>query len=479
MAVPASASRLAELGVTPREAEVLAAVAERLSNADIAGRLYLSERTVESHVSSLLRKLGLPNRVALGDLANRLRGDDVASPVPLPAPLLLQVEDGALVGRDVEVGGLRRRSDRAWAGTGNLLVTVVTGEAGIGKSRLVAELARRAHADGAHVLHGACFEDVRSPYDPFIQALARDAAAVPESEAIRRAGPDVAVLGELVPELGAAVGWAPVRGLEPAVRQVRVLRGILGYLLRTATKAPLLLVVEDIHWGAASTLATVIGIARRSGTARVHLVVTSRCDAPDADQPLLDLLNVLDRLPAAEVIALPPLDERGIADLMQSLGGTQDPVSVHRATGGNPLFVRELVRTGGVRGIARGLLSRRYALLLARDIGVLEVAAVVGADFDADLVARAHGQPLASVVDSLERAEEAGLVARRPGAPGQFSFRHVLFRDARYEVIPDGLRRHLHRRVAEALDELADGARVSELARHAAAATPAGAGGRA
>lgn len=473
MAVPASASRLAELGVTPREAEVLAAVAERLTNADIAGRLYLSERTVESHVSSLLRKLGLPNRVALGDLANSLRDDDEASPAPLPAPLLLQVEDGDLVGRDPELGALRQRSERAWAGTGNLLVTAVTGEAGVGKSRLVAELARQTHARGGHVLHGACFEDVRSPYDPFIQALARDAAAGPESEAIRRAGPDAAVLGELVPELGAAVGWAPARGLEPAVRQVRVLRGILGYLLRAAAKAPLLLVVEDLHWGAASTLATVIGIARRSGTAPVHVLVTSRSDAPDADEPLLDMLDVLDRLPAAEVMALRPLDERGVGALTHSLGGTQDPVRVHRATGGNPLFVRELVRTGGVRGIARGLLSRRYALLLPRDIGVLEVAAVVGADFDADLVARAHGQPLASVVDSLERAEEAGLVARRPGSPGQFSFRHVLFRDARYEVIPDDLRLHLHRRVAEALDVLAGDDRLTELARHAAAATPA------
>jgi DNA-binding CsgD family transcriptional regulator len=467
MGGPSSHSRLAEWGVTRREAEVLGAVAERLSNAEIAARLYLSERTVESHVSALLRKLAIPNRVALGDFAHSLTGAEPPAAVALPAALLLGAESGALIGRERELDELRRRQARAFGGTGNVLVTAVTGEPGMGKSRLVAELAAETYAAGGQVLHGACFEDYRPPYDPFIQALGANAASLPKAELVRRVGPDVAALGTLVPELAVRLALATRGSSEPAVRQGATLGGILGYLTRAAARGRVLLVIEDLQWAAASTITALAGIARRTGTAPLHIVATCRAAVSDDHAPL-ELLDALHHLPAGQVLALHGLDEQGVAALVADLGGTQDPAVVHAAAGGNPLFVREFVRTGGVRSALRGLLSGRYALLLPRDLGVLEVAAVVGSEFDADLVARAHGQPLADVVESLERAEAVGLIARK-GA-GRFSFSHALYRDARYDVIPDALRRQLHGRIAEALDALARDDRLADLARHAAAA---------
>jgi DNA-binding CsgD family transcriptional regulator len=468
MAGSSTDPRLADAGVTRREAEVLQAVAERLTNAEIADRLYLSERTVESHVSALLRKLAIANRVLLGDFANSLRAEPSPAVAPLPAALVLQVEDGELVGRAAELEVLRRRHDRAAAGA--VLVTAVIGEAGIGKSRLVAELAAHAHDRGGQVLHGACFEDARPPYDPFVQALAADAVALGRDELARRVGPDAGALGALVPELADKLTLATARPTEPAVRQGAVLRGILGYLGRAAARGAVLFVIEDVHWAAASTVAAILGIARRTGRTPVHLVVTARASAPDVDPALLDLLDALEQLPAADVLPLSGLDEAGVSELVAALGGAQDAAAVHDATAGNPLFVREFVRTGAVRTALRGLLSRRYALLLPRDVGVLEVAAVIGTEFDADLVARAEDRPLSEVIDSLERAEEAGLIERAGGAPGRFAFRHALFRDARYELIPDDLRVHLHGRVAAALDEFDRDDRLAELARHAVAA---------
>ena len=65
--------------MSTREAEVLAALGEHLSNAQIASRLHLSVRTVETHVSSLLRKLEVTDRRALAALAPSLETADTTS----------------------------------------------------------------------------------------------------------------------------------------------------------------------------------------------------------------------------------------------------------------------------------------------------------------------------------------------------------------------------------------------------------------
>src|SRR5262245_33911564 len=179
-------SLLAKRGVTRREAEVFAAVAERMTNASIAERLYLSERTVESHVSSLLRKLGAANRVELGDLAKEIEYTELGSctPSPLPAPLALLADAGTFVGRTREMDQLRALWRLAQAD--RLLLGVVSGDAGIGKSRLVAELADEVRRDGSRVLLGSCSEDLRTPYEPFIEAVSTDVATFSKPDGRRQ-----------------------------------------------------------------------------------------------------------------------------------------------------------------------------------------------------------------------------------------------------------------------------------------------------
>ena len=142
-------------GISRREGEVLDLVRQHLTNAEIASRLYISERTVESHVSSLLRKLGASDRRQLA----RRASEPVAPRDTAMSPVLeLLADPSTFVGRVWERGVLRTLWARALAG--QTLIGLVTGEPGIGKSRLVAELAVEVHAGGGRVLLGACHEDV-------------------------------------------------------------------------------------------------------------------------------------------------------------------------------------------------------------------------------------------------------------------------------------------------------------------------------
>ncbi len=476
MAAARRSSLLVERGVTRREAEVLAALAERSTNADIAARLYLSERTVESHVASLLRKLGARNRVELGDLARDVTAQDAAPTTRLPAPLELLVESSSFVGRSEELTHLRTLWDRAVGGS--LLVGIVAGEAGMGKSRLVAELAAEVHRGGAQVMWGGCFEDVQTPYQPFVQAISADATALTDAELRRRTAGAGQHLAVIVPELASLTGPTIAQALDPGSVQAQVFNALHGYLVRSADVAPVLLVIEDVHWATGTTLGALRHIARMSGHAPALVLVTTRDQTPDVHAELALVLADLGRLASVGRVDLAGLPERDVAALLDSLGARVDPASVRADTGGNPLLVREVASAIGGTGSLPGLLARRYALLDPHDLAVLDVAAVIGHEFDADLLATAVRYPLPVVLESIERAEAAGIVTRAPGAPGQFSFVHALFRASRYDGIPDNRRAELHHQIVGALRERADDDRVlPELARHASMAASDGDGG--
>ena len=463
-------SLLAERGVTRREAEVLDALAERLSNAAIASRLYLSERTVESHVSSLLRKLGASDRVELGDLAKEILTGQSAGPPPrLPAPLALLADPARFVGRDREMDQLRDLWCRAKAG--RVLVGVVMGEPGIGKTRLVAELAAEAHGAGGRVLLGSCFEDLRIPYEPFVQAIRADIATLTKPELRRRAAA-ADRLAWLVPELGEAASVTKLTSsLDPASTQTEMFNSLHGYLLGAGETGAFLLVVEDVHWATSTTLGALRHLARVSGNAPVLILVTTRAGSPDVDATLGTYLADLCGLPAVEPIALTGLSESGVAALIEAGGGGGDAASLWAGTGGNPMLVREAV--GGNRmGSLQALLARRYAQFDHDDLALLDLAAVVGSEFDADLLSSAGPHPLPVVIDALERAELAGLIARQPGRPGRFSFVHSLVRDARYDDIPPNRRMQLHRQVARRLEQLNDERLLPEFAHHVALSAP-------
>ena len=485
MAVGAVAmSLLSERGVTRKEAEVLDALAERLTNAEIAARLYVSERTVESHVSSLLRKLQAGNRREAVRVAQSLADLGRLGAPELPATLELLAESGPYVGRKQERQRLRELWERASAG--RTQVALVCGEAGMGKSRLVAELAAEAHKAGGAVLLGSCYEDSQTPYQPLVQALSDDVHGLAASEVRRRVGSDGQALGWLLPALAPMLGAAggTVFNDRPGAR-AELLTAVHGYLVRAAEAAPVLLVLEDLHWATSSTREAVLHLARSAGRDALLVVATSRNTPPDLTDELSVFLADLARYPSVHRVELGGLDEREVHALVASLTAGQErrdglgAGAVHAETGGNPLLVRELVsarRAPGRRaGSVEGLLSQRYERLSADEIALLDLAAVLGPEFDAELLADAGGTDLDLVLDTLEHAEAAGIVAAAPGRPGRFTFLHVLFRSVRYDTLPTSRRLRLHQQVARALQPHASNEHVlPELARHAYIAAPLG-----
>jgi class 3 adenylate cyclase/DNA-binding CsgD family transcriptional regulator len=464
-------------GVTVREAEVLAAVGERLTNAEIASRLYVSARTVETQIASLLRKLGAANRRQLAEfLKNSASAEPVRTeqrPPTLPPMLELLADASTFVGRRSERESLRRRWEVARVG--HTMLVLVTGEAGMGKSRLVAELAAEVHTGGGRVLLGSCHEDADQPYGPFAEAISAEAVDLTEAELRRRVLECGVVLTRLSRELARAAPDGEARNaggdVEVSERAV-MLDAIVGWLVASASTAPTLLVVEDLHWSSPTTRDLMRHLVRTAGRPPLLVVATTRDNAPDLHEDLKILLGDLERSPAVARIRLHGLDRDEIAALAKVSGA--DAEAIVADTAGNPLLVTHM--TGRVNdGSLAALLSRRDKLLDVKTRDILDLAATFGSEFEADLLAGGSGTPLLSVLDALEEAEAAGWVVPLPGRPGRFGFVHALFRSHRYRQLSLRRRLELHDQAAAALTTWPGRSEaLSERARHACLAVPVG-----
>ena len=351
-------------GVTAREAEVLAAVGERLTNAEIASRLYVSPRTVETHIASLLRKLGAANRRELAEIWKTSTRAESPRTQQLPPALELLADPATYVGRSQERSQLRELWRRAEQG--KLLVAVVLGEAGMGKSRIAAELALEVHADGGQVRLGSCLGDLGIPYEPFVQILNSDAASLTEAALAERVGSGGPVLARLAPNLASRLGLAaPGSEAEGPVERAEIFATLRDYLDRSARQAPLLVVIEDMHWSTATTRDSLRYLARLGGAAPALLVLTSRDSAPDLDDALAGFLAELGRQPCVEVISLSALTEEDVARLLAEAGCGRPAEEVYATTGGNPLFALE---AGG--GDRRTQLRQQPAQRPIRSFGV-------------------------------------------------------------------------------------------------------------
>jgi predicted ATPase len=326
------------------------------------------------------------------------------------------------------------------------------------------------------VLLGSCFEDLGVPYGPFVQALKADVAGLADAEVRRRVGTHARAIARLVTELVPVLGSNDASVAAGVAHRAEVYAALRDYLCRAAEGAPLLLVLEDLHWSTPTTRRAVRHLAQAGGPAPTLVVVTARDTPPELDEALAAFLGDLARYPNVATVSLSGLVESEIRDLLSGVGTDIDPFTVCAATGGNPLFALELA-TAGHRGPTSlaSVLAARCRRLAPRDLEVLDLAAVLGSEFDARLLAAADATDLTEVLEALERAEAAGVVTASPGQPGRFSFVHALFRSIRYDGLPGSRRLALHRRAVEALRPRADDERVlPELARHACIAAPLG-----
>ena len=383
----------------------------------------------------------------------------------------------AIIGRDHPAGVLRAEIARAAESHGGLVL--ITGEAGIGKTTLAGGAAEEARRRGALVLSGSCWGSDSAPgYWPWVQVVRglRRAAAPEEWAAAEAAGGS---------GLGVLLGEAPAGPADPASRPgpdpaeaFRVFDAVTSALVAVAQDRPVVVVVDDLHWADPASLRLLEFAAQHTWFERLLLIGTYRdVEVEPAEHPLAPLL--LQLVAKATTVTLTGLgrDEVG-ALIARTVGREPDPelvAEVHRRTGGNPFFVEQTARLwhtdGSVAAVAPGVrdaVGRRLALLPEPVAELLGMAAVLGQEFDPQVLAACAGMAPARVDELLGRAAGARLVVAT-GA-GRFAFAHDLVRETLDDALGQPERRRRHAAVVLAVDQdpgLAERLVPAGLARHA------------
>ncbi|MGH2602717.1 MAG: ATP-binding protein, partial [Dehalococcoidia bacterium] len=260
------------------------------------------------------------------------------------------------VGRRLELSTIRQGLQAAVEGRGGL--ALITGEPGIGKTRLAEETAAEAEAQGVRVCWGRCSDDEGAPaYWPWLQILReclRDPAAGPLLTAM---GLDAATLAPLLPDPPRAAGTTPALP-DPAQRRFRLVDVVTRFLIRLAAARPLLLVFDDLHRADRPSLSLLRFLTQDERDARLFVLVTARDGEAEARHPAAADLAALARGPTARRIALGGLSGDDMARLMEWVTGRRPSAAlaaaVKQQTEGNPFFVEEVAR----QLAAEGLLDR-------------------------------------------------------------------------------------------------------------------------
>jgi DNA-binding CsgD family transcriptional regulator len=403
------------------------------------------------------------------------------------------------VGREGELVALTADLDAAVAGRGG--VVLVGGEPGIGKTRLAEELAAQATARGALVLWGRCWEGEGAPaFWPWVQVVRAYVQTADPTALRREMGAGAADIAQVVPAVRALLPDLPAPPpIEPEAARFRLFDSLAGFLRAAAAHRRLLLVLDDLHWADVPSLALLRFVGRELEDAGLLVVGSYRYTEVDREHPLVGTLADLTRGQHHRRLLLGGLNQQEVASFLALVAEVEPSpelaAAVHRQTDGNPFFVTEVVRLLASQGrldaaeagapVPAAGLPEGVKAVVAERLGrlsdgcrqVLEVAAVLGRDFQLRVLQPASGLDPGRLLELLEEAEAARVVAAVPGGLGRWRFAHALVREVLYEGLPAARRIQLHGRVGEALEAVyvADsGPHLAELAHHFVAAAPGG-----
>jgi DNA-binding SARP family transcriptional activator len=376
------------------------------------------------------------------------------------------------VGRTKELADLRaHRFD------GGGRVFMIGGEAGIGKTRLALEFATTAMEPNALVLYGGATEDVAIPYQPFVEVFQTWAETAPAMMKAIVEG-EGAGLVRLLPALRPS---DPIgAGDEPPERQL-LFASVVAALRIGAGDRPVVIILDDLHWGGQDTVALLGHLARSAHRLPgVAVIVTYRRSEPGSPPELAALLANLRRQPSVAFLDLGGIDEDSVAVLAEALVGRRlsrrTVAEVYNETSGNPFFasevLAELSRHPTAQLVPRAVgdvVADRVRRLSPATRSVMATAAVVGITFPSSLAAGAAGISLSAFFDAVDEAAGAGLVEPMADKGSRYRFRHAIVRAAIYDGLGTGRRAILHRQVARALagvEPKDDRVRLAALAHH-------------
>ena len=417
--------------------------------------------------------------------------EPASEPIPLPAEL------GALsapemIGRVSELEDLERwLADAGHEGDSDHRkerLLLLSGDPGVGKTRLLAETAKRAHADGALVLAGRAPEETLVAFQPFLEALGHYIVEAPLDElraTMRQHGAELArlvpVLRRRLPEL------RPTDEGDSETERYRLFEAVVGLLGDLSDSSSVLIVIDDLHWADRPTLMLLRHLARSPRPGRLSIVGAYRSTEQSSEGFSAAIANLRhERL--LKQIELAGLPERDAARLVGLRVGRAPSADFSRAlydeTEGNPFFIEEMLRhlqDSGVEVASAGaydlqrfglpddvreVILRRLANLGEHTVEAMSVAAVIGREFDAALLEDVLGFDEESFLGALEEALRTGLVGESPTTPGRYSFSHALIRETLYEGMFSTRRARIHRRVGIALEQQGDDRNTNALAHH-------------
>jgi DNA-binding NarL/FixJ family response regulator len=373
----------------------------------------------------------------------------------------------AFVGRQRELAALEALLADARAG--NPSFAVVVGEPGIGKTRTVQAFAGSERASGAHVLWTTCFEDDPRPFAPWAAVFDEIVALTDSAMLADRLGVGAGAAATVVPRIAEALPRVPApAALTPTESRFRIYDSLARLVAGGIQGDPTLVVLDDLQWADAASLELIAYVARILEGERLLLVGTTREVA--LDHPLRRALADAERMLPVHRLPLAALDDEAIALVIEDLAGyrpsSEIAAAITRETSGNPFFTVALVRQlaaqgneltpGAVRaalpGAVRDAVGRSLAHVSPETAQVLTVACAFGGPFRFEELQALTALDEELLLGALDEALEAALL--RPAGRDGYEFAHAIVRQALYEATSPSRRGRLHRRLAQALEQV-------------------------
>jgi tetratricopeptide (TPR) repeat protein len=398
-----------------------------------------------------------------------------------------------LVGRTQEIEQLENALAAVQVGAGRCIL--ISGEAGIGKSRLLAEIRRKAAEKGISSVIGRCYEqEMVFPYAPIVDMLRTLFARRKISDILNLLGPQASEIARLLPELSAYVSEdQPAVSLEPETEKRRLFEALANFFLRQTENQPLLLIVEDLHWSDEASLRFLLFLVRRIAPFPVMLLLSYR--PGDTNAGLTTLLSGLDRELIVKAIKLGPFNRGEVDQMLRIILDQRQALSaefleaIYHLTDGNPFFTEEiftsLIASGDVYftqghwrrrplsqinipGNVQRLVQQRVSQVSQAAKQLLNLAAVSGSSFDFPVLLALTGHDEPQLLALIKELVAAQLVVEE--SADQFAFRHALTREALYRQLLIRERQALHERLVQAIEQVHAGSletRLEALAYHA------------
>ena len=481
----------------------VAIISQHINTAPVAPSWHNPEvpRALESLIMRLLAKDPNERPASASAIPEALAAIVTTASTSAPAAAASDVNPldrlagGIFVGREKEMDELRAGLEDSLSGRGRLMMLV--GEPGIGKTRTSEEFATYARLRNVQVLWGRCYEGEGAPaYWPWVQIIRSYVHDKEPKQLMSEMGPGAADIAQVVSEVGERLpGLSAPPQLEPDQARFRLFDSITTFLKNASQGAPLMVVLDDMHWADKPSLLLLQFLAKELRGSRLMVLGTYRDVELRRQHPLAQTLGELNRENLSQRVLLRGLTAHDVKRFVEVTAGTTPPdtlvQAVYKETEGNPFFVNEIVRllvadgrlehAEGVKEWSvtipqsvREVVGRRLDHLSDECNKVLTIGAVIGREFGVKLLEKVSEVKGDRLLEALEEAMAARVIAELPRATDQYWFSHALIRETLYEELNTTRRIRLHRQIGDALEELDAEGNLPQLAYHFCEAAPGG-----